>query len=68
MSYGNKRVPFFAADGFTYEDDSLGNEEFTAVEHLRKSVVKKALSFELASRQPIGVTYDAYQPVETLCR
>jgi hypothetical protein len=46
MSYGRTRVPLFAADGFTFDGDALGNEDRTAVEYLRKAVVTKALAYE----------------------
>jgi hypothetical protein len=48
MSYaGANRIPLFAAEGFSYEGDPLGNEEHTAVEHLRKVVTGVALFNEL---------------------
>jgi hypothetical protein len=49
MSYaGNGRIPLFAANGFTYDGDPIGSDEHTAVEHLRSSVVGKALAWELS--------------------
>ncbi len=49
MSYaGNGRIPLFAANGFKYDGDPIGNEEHTAVEHLRSAVVGKALAWELS--------------------
>jgi hypothetical protein len=49
MSYaGNGRIPLFAANGFEYDKEPIGNDEHTAVEHLRSAVVGKALAWELS--------------------
>ena len=69
MSYaGRGRVPLFAADGFTFKGDPLGNEEHTAVEHLRKSVVKAALRWELARDDQPELSARSSGPDEHLCR
>jgi hypothetical protein len=69
MSYaGRGRIPLFAADGFTYDGDLLGDEEHTAVEHLREAVVAAALQWELArDGQPEPSTRSG-EPQEHLCR
>jgi hypothetical protein len=49
MSYaGRGRIPLFAANGFEYEGEPLGDEEHTAVEFLRKWVASTALKWEQA--------------------
>ena len=69
MSYaGSARVPLFAADGFTYKGNPLGTPEHTAVEHLRTSVVEKAMSFELSQRQPNSFSNSPYEAEQALCR
>jgi hypothetical protein len=68
MSYGSVRVPLFAANGFYLDGQSLGTETNTAVEHLRESVVKMAMRFELASREGESFSRSNYEPEETFCR
>jgi hypothetical protein len=60
MSYaGNGRIPLFAANGFEYDGEPIGNEEHTAVEHLRSAVVGKALAWELSrDRAPDHSTHE----------
>ena len=53
MSYsGRNRIPLFAANGFTYNGKPIGNENHTAVEHLRSIVTRKALQDELYPYSP----------------
>ena len=69
MSYaGSGRVPFFAANGFTYNGDPLGTEEHTAVEHLRESVIEMALRYEISEGQEFSLLADANRGEEMLCR
>ena len=69
MSYaGDNRIPLFAAQGFTFEGESIGNEERTAVEHLRSAVVTAALQWELARDSEPAVTTRSSHPQEHLCR
>ena len=64
MSYaGSNRIPLFAANGFTFKGDPLGNEERTAVEHLRSSVVEAALQWELSREaKPSAMSRTAEPP------
>jgi hypothetical protein len=66
MSYaGTGRIPLFAANGFEYRDALIGNAEHTAVEHLRSSVVGKALAWELArDRADLNLEVDPSTPEE----
>jgi hypothetical protein len=69
MSYsGAGRIPLFAAEGFTFEGDPLGDEEHTAVEHLRSAVVEAALQWELARDGKPEVSTRSSYPEEHLCR
>jgi hypothetical protein len=70
MSYsGRNRIPLFAADGFTFEGDPIGSETHTAVEHLRKSVVKMALRREVLAKQDSNAIAQDPSPTEYhLCR
>jgi len=69
MSYaGSGRIPLFAAEGFTYEGDPLGDEVHTAVEHLRSAVVKAALKWELARDGKPELSARSSGPQEHLCR
>lgn len=59
MSYaGQRRVPLFAADGFTYKGQALGNTEHTAVEFLRSRVVGKALRNESGEQGGFDIAED----------
>ena len=69
MSYaGSGRIPLFAADGFTYDGDPIGTQEHTAVEHLRATVVGKALRWELARDNPNEVSDSPSDTEYHLCR
>jgi len=68
MSYASNRLPLFAANGFTYKGDPLGNEQHTAVEHLRESVVAAALRYELARDGQPELSARSSYPDEHFCR
>ena len=69
MSYsGQGRIPLFAANGFKYKGDPIGDEEHTAVEHLRSSVVGKALRWELARDNANEVAHSPTESEYHLCR
>jgi hypothetical protein len=70
MSYsrGNNRLPLFAADGFTKDGDPIGDEDNTAVEHLRSAVVKTALLWELSRDRKPEASARPSKTEEHLCR
>ncbi len=69
MSYsGDNRIPLFAANGFTFEGDPIGDEEHTAVEHLQSAVVEAALQWELARDGEPKAASRSSDAQEHLCR